>query len=147
MRMFRRSICAVLFLGVLVVSVGCASVMSGRHARVKINSNAPNAHVVIKNRQGDTVASAAAPAVVELKRGDGFLRPARYTATIEAPGYEPTQVAIDPKMNPWVYGNVIFGGLIGAVVDPMTGAMWNLTPNEINQELIARGPAGDTIVR
>ena len=147
MMMFSRSICALLCLGMLFEFVGCASVMSGRHARVKINSNAPNAHVVIKNRQGETVASAATPAVVKLKRGDGFLRPARYTATIEAPGYEPTQVAIDPKMNPWVYGNVLLGGLIGAVIDPATGAMWNLTPNEINQELIARGPAGDTIVR
>jgi uncharacterized protein YceK len=142
----RQSICVSLCAGALISFAGCASVMSGRHAKEQFNCNAPNAHVVVKDKRGETVATAETPAVVELKRGDGFLRPAHYTATIEAPGYEPSEVAIQPRVNPWILGNIIFGGIPGAVIDPATGAMWNLTPKEVNPELVARAP-GDTIIR
>lgn len=142
-----RSVCACLSAGMLISLVGCASVVSGRRADVAINSYPQHAHVVVRNHHGETVAEADTPAVVSLKRGDGFLKPARYTATIEAPGYAPSQVAIDPKLNPWIFGNVIFGGLVGAVVDPATGAMWNLTPEEVSPELVAALPNNETQVR
>jgi len=33
-------------------------------------------------------------------------------------------------------GNIIFGGLVGMiVVDPLTGAMWDLEPADIEQPL------------
>lgn len=36
----------------------------------------------------------------------------------------------------WYLGNVVFGGLIGLlIVDPLTGAMYNLTPDKIEQPL------------
>ena len=142
-----RTVCLCVCAAALAANAGCASVMSGRHAQVAFSSNPEHAHVVVKNRHGETVAEAETPTVVSLKRGDGFLRPARYTATIQSPGYETTKVAIDPKMNPWVFGNVLFGGLIGVFVDPVTGAMWNLTPNEVNHELVALEPGGDTLTR
>jgi hypothetical protein len=147
MKLIRKSLYAQLCAAILLAQVGCASVMSGRHAKVQFNSNVPNAHVVVRDKRGDTVAMAETPAVVELKRGDGFLKPAHYTATIESPGYEPTQVAIEPRLNPWIFGNVLLGGLIGAVVDPATGAMWNLTPDEVHRELVAAQPTDGTYTR
>lgn len=138
--MFKRSICASVCAGMLIGQAGCASVMSGRYADVAISSNPPDAHVTVQNQRGETVAAANTPAVVKLKRGNGFLKPAHYTATIVSPGYEPTEVAINPKVNPWIFGNVIFGGLIGLVVDPATGAMWNLSPDEVSHELVAIQP-------
>lgn len=103
--------------------VGCATIVSGRHSDVTVVSNAPNAQVTIYDRQGKEVTSVNAPSVVRLKRGDGMM-PARYTATVEAPGYESEQVAIKSKLNPWMWGNVAFGGLVGLVIDDMTGALW-----------------------
>lgn len=142
-----RSVCACLSAGMLIALVGCASVVSGRRAEVAFDSNPQHAHVVVRNRDGETIAEADTPAVVSLKRGEGFLKPAHYTATIAAPGYVPREVAIDPKLNPWVFGNVVFGGLVGAVVDPATGAMWNLTPEEVSPELVAAQPADGTLTR
>ena len=130
-----------------MANAGCASVMSGRHADVALNSNPPNAHVVVRNRKGESVATATTPAVVKLKRSDRFLRPAHYTATIEAPGYKSAEVNIKPQINPWVFGNVVLGGLIGAVIDPATGARWNLTPDEVNRELVALEPGSETLTR
>jgi hypothetical protein len=122
-----------------LVASGCATIISGRHADVAIQSNPSNAHVTVRDRSGMPVAEATTPAVVPLKRGDGFFRKARYTATIEKPGYEPAQVAIDSKLNPWVAGNLVFGGVAGMVVDPYTGAMWKPKPSEIRLDL---APAG-----
>jgi len=124
---------------IALLASGCATIVSGRHADLAIQSNPSDAHVTVRDRRGTTVAEATTPAVVPLKRGDGFFRKARYTATIEKPGYEPTQLAIDAKLNPWVAGNIVFGGVAGLVVDPYTGAMWKPNPAEIQLDLMPLG--------
>jgi hypothetical protein len=103
---------------------GCASIINGRTATVKIDSRPSEAQVVIRDKRGDTVLTTHTPATVELKRKDKFIWPAKYTATIEKPGYEPKTVAIDQTVNPWIVGNIVFGGVIGLAVDNATGAAW-----------------------
>ncbi|QYM78788.1 hypothetical protein K0B96_16015 [Horticoccus luteus] len=45
---------------------------------------------------------------------------------------------IRPEMSGWYWGNILFGGLIGMiVVDPITGSMWNLSPDRIEHPLSA----------
>jgi uncharacterized protein YceK len=126
----------ILCVTILAVSIsGCASIMSGRHAEVAINTNAPNARVVVRDKRGQHVASLHAPATVTLRRKDKFIFPARYTATIEAPGYKSASVPIRPTINPWILGNVVIGGIPGLVVDNVTGAAWRPRHSEIYQEL------------
>lgn len=103
---------------------GCASIINGRTATVQIDSRPSEAQVVIRDKRGDTVLTTQTPATVELKRKDRFIWPAKYTATIEKPGFEPKTVAIDQKINPWILGNVVVGGVIGLAVDNATGAAW-----------------------
>lgn len=119
----------------LVTMSGCASVMSGRTADVTVKTNVPNARVVVRDKCGQEVASAPAPASFSLNRKEKFLRPARYIATIEAPGYQTVDVPIQQTVNPWIMGNVVFGGLIGLAVDNATGAAWRPTHPNIYQEL------------
>jgi hypothetical protein len=109
--------------------------MSGRHAEVAINTNAPNARVVIRDKRGQHVASLHTPATVTLRRKDKLIFPARYTATIEALGYQPASVPIRSTINPWILGNVVIGGIPGLVVDNVTGAAWRPRNSEIYQEL------------
>jgi hypothetical protein len=122
-------------LTLLLSLAGCASLVSGRHAEVTINSNPPNAHVVIHNQRGQEVASVHTPGTVALKRKDRFIFPARYTATIHAPGYQPAQVPIRSTVNPWVLGNIVVGGIPGLVIDNATGAAWKPRHSEIFAEL------------
>ena len=119
----------------LVWCGGCASIVSGRHAEVTIDSNPPNAHVTVRDKRGQQVAALNTPAKVTLKRNERIILPARYTATIEAPGYETAQVPIRSTVNPWILGNVVFGGVVGLVVDNATGAAWKPRDSEIYQEL------------
>lgn len=130
-----RFSCLMLGVWACLLAPGCASVVSGRRADVAINSTPSNAVVSVRDNQGSEVAVVRTPAVVSLKRGAGFLKPACYTATIEKPGYRLAQVDISPRLNPWLLGNVVIGGVPGLILDPYTGAMWNLTPSEIASNL------------
>mgnify|MGYP001488427562 CR=1 FL=1 len=103
---------------------GCASIISGRTATMQLDSNPSDAQVVIHDKHGKEVLTTHTPATVELKRKDRFIWPARYTASFEKPGYQPQTVPIRSTLNPWVIGNVVFGGPIGLVVDSATGAGW-----------------------
>jgi hypothetical protein len=102
---------------------------------VSIYTNARNAHVVVRDKRGQEVASVHTPGRVALKRKDRFIFPARYTATIAAPGYETAQVPIRSTVNPWVLGNIVFGGIPGLVIDNATGAAWRPRDSEIFAEL------------
>lgn len=114
---------------------GCASIINGRTATVKIDSRPSEAQVVIRDKRGDTVLTTQTPATVELKRKDKFIWPAKYTATIEKPGFQPKTVAIDQTVNPWILGNVVFGGVIGLAVDNATGAAWKPKVASIREDL------------
>jgi hypothetical protein len=124
-----------LALGLSILPSGCASIISGRHADVAISSYPSDAHVVIHDKFGRQVASLQTPGVVALKRRTRYFLPARYSATIEAPGYQMAHVAIGSTINPWVAGNILIGGIPGLIVDNATGAAWKPKHEEIHQEL------------
>jgi hypothetical protein len=114
---------------------GCASIISGRKAEVAIDSYPTNARVTIRDNDGREVASVTTPGVVSLKRNRRYFLPARYTATIEAPGYAPSEVAIGSTVNPWIVGNIVVGGIPGLIVDNATGAAWEPRCSEIHSHL------------
>jgi hypothetical protein len=111
-------------IAIAVLSGGCASIISGRTATVNIDSRPTDADVVIHDKHGHEVLTTHTPATVELRRKEGWVWPAKYTATIEKPGYQPQTVPIGSTLNPWVLGNIVIGGPIGLVIDTATGAGW-----------------------
>lgn len=54
---------------------------------------------------------------------------------IELEGYLPYEATFSRKLNTWVFGNIVFGGLIGLAVDAATGAIYTLTPDQIQAEM------------
>jgi hypothetical protein len=126
----------ILFVVALLVSLaGCASIISGRHAEVAIDTYPANAHIAIHDKRGRQVTSMNSPGVVSLKRQGRFFTPAYYTATISAPGFQTAQVPIGSTLNPWILGNIAVGGIPGLVVDSATGAAWRPKRSEIHQSL------------
>jgi hypothetical protein len=118
---------------------GCASIVDGGPKTVHLNSNPEGAKVVIYDKHDQEVAVETTPGIVALDRGGAYSR-AWYRLDFELPGYYPYETKINPKVDGWYWGNIVWGGafgLVGAavaygVVDPATGNMWTLTPRDVN---------------
>jgi len=46
-------------------------------------------------------------------------------------------LSLTRKTSGWVWGNIVFGGLIGLAVDAITGGLYNLTPEQLTSTLAA----------
>jgi hypothetical protein len=123
-------------LAAICLFTGCASIISGRHADVAFASNPSGAHVAVRDDEGREVAALTTPGVAKLRRSRKNFMPAKYTATIESPGYQPATVPIRSTANPWLAANILLGGIPGLVVDGATGAAWKPSPSKIHQDLV-----------
>ena len=122
----------------LLALTGCATIVGDKEQTITLNSNPTNANVSITDERGVETFAGSTPTTLQLKKSDGsYFGGKTYTVAINKEGYDPRQFTIESKANGWyIGGNIIFGGLVGwLVVDPLTGAMYNLTPSEINADL------------
>ncbi|WP_346795461.1 hypothetical protein R5M92_08385 [Halomonas sp. Bachu 37] len=122
----------------LSLMTGCASIIGDKEQTVTINSSPSNADVLITDERSMEVHNGTTPATVQLNKSDGsYFGGKTYTVEISKDGYESRTMMINSSPNGWyIGGNLIFGGLIGwLIVDPLTGAMYNLTPDTLNASL------------
>lgn len=117
---------------------GCASIVKGSSQDIAIATKPEGARFSIKdNRHGNTVREGVTPGSVSLEKGSGYFKGADYTVTLTKEGYAPQTIDVKSSASGWyIGGNLIIGGLIGwVIVDPLTGAMWKLTPEGIETSL------------
>ncbi len=79
--------------------------------------------------------SSETPTTVSLKRGSSYFQGASYRIEVEKKGYAKKQFQITSTLNAgwYIIGNLFIGGWIGwLIVDPITGAMWNLSPEKVS---------------
>jgi hypothetical protein len=108
----------------LVFLNSCATIISGTQQEVTVSST-PKAKIEIKADSGLLVYAGDSPAIVELPRKYS------YTVTVQASGYSSQTLIISKQFNAWFLGNLLLGGIVGGVVDAITGAMWNLEPSVV----------------
>lgn len=128
-------------LGLVVVSAaaltGCASIVHGGPRTVPVASNPPGATVSIYDRAGKEVNKQQTPFIATLPSKYKYFGGQSYRLVFEKEGYQPTEVQLRPSVSGWYWGNLLFGGLLGMLaIDPATGAMYNLTPNKVEQNLV-----------
>ncbi len=108
----------------LMFLTGCASIMHGTRQSVGISSYPTNAEVWVDNKY-----VGQSPTIVQLSRKDHHL------VRIQMEGYQPYEVALTREVSGWVFGNVVFGGVVGLAVDAISGGLYQLTPNQIEVEM------------
>lgn len=114
-------------LAVLALS-GCASIMHGTTQQIGVSSAPTGARVVVDgNQRGIT------PIVLDLERKR------IHSISVQADGYQPFEMALTRSTSGWVWGNIVFGGLIGLAVDAATGGLYKLSPETVSAELQRSG--------
>ena len=108
---------------------GCASIMHGTTQDVGISSNPSGAEATL-----DGVPAGRTPVIAPMKRG------ANHILKLELPGYSSYEVTFTKGVSGWVWGNVLFGGLIGLAVDAISGGLYNLTPEQLTAEMRNQQP-------
>lgn len=136
---------ALLSLGSLILFSGCASIVSDRVYPVTVSSSPDGAQFTIRNEDGVVVAKGTTPDTVSLKAGAGFFDGETYTITFKKRNHEPASATLDSELDWWYWGNILFGGAIGMlIVDPATGAMWEL-PESVSADLERGGNWGGDV--
>jgi len=111
-----------------VLVIGCATIMHGSSQDVSISSQPTGATVTIDNQPAGVT-----PVAAKLKRKD------MHHIAIHMDGYQPFEMVTTRKVSGWVWGNIVFGGLIGLAVDAMTGGLYEVRPEQINGQLAKSG--------
>ena len=110
--------------GISTGSTACGTIIHGTTQQIAIVSVPTGAAVSV-----DTTAYGDTPVTVELRRKD------QHIIRIMLEGYQPFELATRRSTSGWVWGNIIFGGLIGLVVDASTGGMYKLSPEQVEATL------------
>lgn len=117
-----RFVVLVLSMAVMMLA-NCAYLLGGGDNQdFTIMSSPEGATFSIATMGGVPVSEGTTPATINLKKKY------QYMVTVNLDGYKENTKMIYQDMNPMVYGNILCGGLPGLVVDGLTGAMWNLGP-------------------
>jgi hypothetical protein len=128
-----------------LVTTGCASIFHGGPRTVSIDSTPSGASFYIRKiPMGQTEASpetkieitGKTPATVSLSPKARYFVGQSYAVQFELAGYRTATVALKHTVSGWYFVNILLGGPLGMfVIDPATGAMWNLSPDKIEQTL------------
>jgi len=113
---------------------GCATILGDKTQLVPISSTPSDASLLITDEKGVQVFKGLTPTSVTLQKSDGsYWGKKSFTVTLSKEGYETQVIPITASANGWyIGGNIIFGGLIGwFIVDPLNGAMYTLSPEQI----------------
>lgn len=109
---------------------GCGTIIHGASQDVGISSSPTNAQVSVNGASVGTT-----PLTTSLRRKD------HHTVRVELDGYQPYEATFTRSVSGWVWGNIVFGGLIGLAVDAISGGLYKLTPEQLHAQLGRQGVA------
>ncbi len=107
-----------------IASIGCCAIMTGKRSTVNFTSTPPGARINIQpgNFKGTT------PFTLSLKSD-------KYTVTAVKTGYNSGLASIGTRLNPWIWGNIFLGGLIGVIIDVAGGSSTVLDKTDVHIHL------------
>jgi hypothetical protein len=119
------AVCLVAFLG-----VNCGSIVHQTTQQVHITSEPAGAAVTVSCGDVNNDPKLLTPAVVTLHR-----KPNYCGVKLNKQDYAEKELKFGRQMSGWYLGNILFGGVIGLIVDAANGAMWTrTTPTNAKQE-------------
>lgn len=109
-------------LGVLLLAAGlwgCATIVSGTTQEMTFQSEPEGALVKVDGRPlGKT------PITIQLDRKSS------QALSFELEGYKTINMPLTTTLEPWFWGNILIGGLIGSTTDGISGAIYEYSPSQ-----------------
>jgi len=133
-----KQLSLLLFLVLSVTSLtGCASIVSDNDSTTYIQTMPEKARCTLHGQDFKRVVET--PDSVHLPA-----EAAPIVVSCESEGYRTASATLDTEMDGWILGNIIFGGVVGAVIDASRGAGMEYPP----QFMVSLDPiAFDTIAK
>lgn len=113
---------------VALTAAACATIMHGSSQEIGIASQPTGAKIRVDNRD-----LGVTPLTAKLSRKDV------HTISISMAGYQPYELTTTRHTSGWVWGNIVFGGLIGLAVDAITGGLYAINPEQVQGQLAKLG--------
>ncbi len=109
---------------VLLSMTGCATIIEGTTQNVNFSTiNGESVKATITSDNGTV--HATLPESRSFKKSYNDI-----SVTVkETKCIVPTTTVSKPKLNPWFFGNIITGGVVGSTTDAISGAMWEYDEN------------------
>jgi hypothetical protein len=124
----------------LLIPCGCATIVSKNHYSVRIESEPEGALVTVRAPGGHEVRKGETPFTVGLYTKGGYFQAKTYSVEAELEGYARASDVVRARLDPWYFGNIVLGGLVGMVfVDPVSGDMWKFDDRHV--VLLRRDPS------
>ena len=131
--MKKQVIRSLFFLSAVVAISSCAAIIHGSTQSVEFASRPTGAKLFLDGKEvGST------PQTINLRRkgrnkGEESEKTS-YAVKVEMEGFQPYEIKLERKLDGWIFGNILFGGLIGIVIDAATGSMYKLSPKRVDAE-------------
>ena len=120
-----KKVLLLLLLAPTLFLTSCATIISPQGEKnIPVSSNVSDFEVFV-NGQNLGMAS-----TILVKKGD--------IITVKKDGYSTSSTMIQGKFNGWVIGNLVFGGIIGIIVDAATGNINKVTTQGVHAKLAVR---------
>ncbi|RME03265.1 MAG: PEGA domain-containing protein [Planctomycetota bacterium] len=116
------------FIFALIFCASCATIVTGSSQTIYIQTEPKGADVMVGGRP-----VGKSPVSVTLPRNQD------HSITVQKEGYATAHMMLGRTLNGWIFGNIFFGGFLGAVVDLVTGAAWWITPDSVFIKLQPKG--------
>jgi len=116
----------------------CATIVGDKTQLIPISSSPSEASISITDEKGAEVFKGKTPTTVTLQKSDGsYWGGKNFVVKIRKDGYEEQSIPVTSSPNGWyIGGNFLFGGIIGwFIVDPLNGAMYTLSPEQISAQM------------
>ncbi|QDT08079.1 hypothetical protein K239x_00080 [Planctomycetes bacterium K23_9] len=117
-----------------VGSTGCATIVSEKRYPVTVTNTQAPTYFSIQNRKNETIHQGVTPQQVTLDAKAFPFWPAKYSVVFAGNDATTQTVPLKAKIDPWVAGNIVIGGVAGTVIDGATGAMFKL-PAEVKGQI------------
>jgi hypothetical protein len=110
--------CLALLFTLILLTSGCASIIKGSKQEITFNSDPDGAKVTISGR-----VIGITPITTSIDRKS------EQTLVFEKEGYKSVTMPLSTTINPWFWGNILIGGVIGSTTDGFSGAYCEYSPN------------------